>query len=83
MIRYESLFYGIKSLVYGLPISIGLMYLMHRVLSGAFVFSFELPWIHMIVAIIAVLVIVSISMMYSSTKVKKENIIDALKQENI
>ena len=33
--------------------------------------------------IIAVLIIVGAAMLYSSPKVKKENIIDALKQENI
>lgn len=83
MIRYESIFYGLKSLLYGLPMSIGLMYLMHRGLSEGFVFSFSLPWMHIGIATFAVFLIVTVSMMYSSAKVKKENIIDALKQENM
>lgn len=83
MIRYESIFYGLKALLYGLPISIGLMYLMHLALSEGFQFPFSPPWMHIGIVIIAVFLIVSVSMMYSSAKIKKENIIDALKQENI
>lgn len=83
MIRYESLFYGIKALLYGLPISIGLMYLMHRSMTQGFELAFKLPWMHIGIVVVAVFLIVSLSMMYASAKVKKENIIDALKQENI
>lgn len=82
MLRYESIFYGIKALLYGLPVSIGFMYLMHRSLSDGFVIRFQLPWISISIVIVAVFLIVGISMMYSSAKLKKENIIDALKQEN-
>lgn len=83
MIHYESLFYGIKSILYGLPISIGIMYLIYISLSDAFDYPFQLPWDSIIGTIIAVFLIVGTAMLYSSSKVKKENIIDALKQENI
>ena len=33
MINYESIFYGIKSLLYGLPISIGATYLIYKALK--------------------------------------------------
>lgn len=83
MIRYESIFYGLKALLYGLPISIGLMYLMHIALSDGFELTFKIPWIPVGIVIVAVFVIVSISMLYASAKLKKQNIIDALKQENM
>ena len=83
MINYESIFYGIKSLFYGLPISIFVMYLIHRSLMNSFSYSFAFPWISISYVIAAVFIIVSSAMLYSSAKVKKENIIDALKQENI
>lgn len=82
MINYESIFYGIKALLYGLPISFGIMLLMHRAFSEGFSFGFTIPWLSVLYVIIAVFAIVGISMLYSSSKVKKENIIDALKQEN-
>ncbi|PKR86331.1 ABC transporter permease [Heyndrickxia camelliae] len=83
MIHYESIFYGIKSLLYGLPISIVVMYLIYRSLMNSFSFGFSLPWLEIVYAILAVFIIVSIAMLYSSSKVKKENIIDTLKQESI
>ncbi|WP_062108315.1 ABC transporter permease [Bacillus niameyensis] len=83
MINYESIFYGIKALLYGLPLSIGVMLLMHRALGNSFDYAFTLPWMDILYVIIAVFLIVGISMLYSTSKVKKENIIDALKQENI
>lgn len=83
MINYESLFYGIKALSYGLPISFAAMYLIHKTLMIKFSFGFEVPWSSVLIAIVAVFVIVGAAMIYSSKKVKKENIIDVLKQEII
>lgn len=83
MINYESIFYGIKALLYGIPISIGVMFLMFKALSNSFSYTFNLPWFDMIFAVIAVFVIVMVTMLYASAKVKKENIIDAIKMENL
>ncbi|MFM1652876.1 ABC transporter permease [Brevibacillus sp. B_LB10_24] len=83
MINYESIFYGIKSLLYGLPVSVVVMYLIHRALTNTFRYGFTLPWMSIIYVIAAVFVIVSSAMLYSGAKVKKENIIDAIKQESI
>lgn len=83
MINYESIFYGIKALIYGLPISFAVIYLIYRTLMMKFSFGFEVPWGSIFIAIIAVFIIVGVAMLYSSKKVKKENIIDALKQEII
>ncbi|GIN99118.1 ABC transporter permease [Siminovitchia terrae] len=83
MINYESIFYGIKALMYGLPLSVICMLLIHKALMNSFSYSFSLPWMSIFYVTIAVFIIVGMSMLYSSAKVKKENIIDALKQENI
>lgn len=82
MINYESIFYGVKSLLYGLPISIVVMYLIHKALMNSFSYSFELPWMSMVYVVVAVFIIVISAMLYASSKVKKENIIDALKQDS-
>ncbi|NRU22865.1 ABC transporter permease [Clostridium beijerinckii] len=81
MINYESIFYGIKSLAYGLPVSIGIMYLIHRIIMGKFDFNFILPWVSILSAVVSVFIIVGVAMLYSSSRVKRENIIDALKSE--
>ena len=83
MINYESIFYGIKSLLYGLPISFVGMVLIHRALMNSFDYGFVLPWVSIAYVIVAVFIIVGSAMLYSSSKVKKENIIDALKQESL
>ncbi|MDX8361669.1 ABC transporter permease [Cytobacillus sp. IB215316] len=83
MINYESFFYGIKSLLYGLPISIVIIYAIHRAMMNTIKLEFSIPWADMIIVIIAIFLIVVVSMLYSSNKVKKDNIIDELKMENI
>lgn len=83
MINYESVFYGIKAVLYGLPISLAVILLLYRVLTGSIYFQLNLPWTEIIIAVAAVFVLVGIIMLYSSAKVKKENIIDALKEDNI
>jgi putative ABC transport system permease protein len=83
MLNYESLFYGIKALVYGLPLSILVMYLMYRVLMAKFDYDFFIPLTSIYIVIVAVFIIVGTAMLYSSSRVRKENIIDALKQESI
>lgn len=83
MINFESLFYGIKAILFGLPISFAIMYLMHSILDVSFSFGFALPWLEIGIAVVSVFVIVGIAMLYSGAKIKKENIIDVLKQEII
>ncbi len=84
MIRYESLFYGLKALFYGLPISFAMMYyFIYRSISNSFTLAFVIPWGSVIVAIIAILAMVSLTMLYAGSKIKTENIIDVLKNESI
>ncbi|MGG4341489.1 ABC transporter permease [Paenibacillus lautus] len=83
MMNYESVFYGAKSLLFGLPISFVVMYVIYRAFANKFSYGFVLPWMSILSVIAAVFVIVGSAMLYSSAKVKKDNIIDALKQESI
>ncbi|MMZ58971.1 ABC transporter permease YtrF precursor [compost metagenome] len=83
MMNYESIFYGVNSLLFGLPISFVTMYLIYRALAYKFSYEFALPWLSILSVIAAVFVIVGSAIVYSSAKVKKDNIIDALKQENV
>ncbi len=83
MIIYESAFYGMKSILYGLPISIIIMYCLHYVLKEEFNNEFSLPMGGILIVVIAVFIVTSMSMMYSSAKIKKTNIIEALREENV
>ena len=83
MINYESIFYGVKSLAYGLPISVLVMFAIHRSLQTTFEYGFVLPWLNILFVIVVIFIIVGSAMLYSIAKIKNENIIDGLKQENI
>jgi putative ABC transport system permease protein len=83
LISYESIFYGLKALFYGLPVSIGIMYLIYKGTMNSFDYQFWIPWMSLGICFISVFVIVGSAMLYSIGKVKKDNIIDTLRQENI
>ncbi|MHA2855991.1 FtsX-like permease family protein [Paenibacillus lautus] len=83
MMNYESVFYGVKSLLFGLPVSFVVMILMYRSFANRFSYGFTVPWLSVLSVVVAVFVIVVSAIIFSSRKLKKENIIDALKQENI
>lgn len=83
MIYYESIFYGVKALLYGIPISILIMYGIYRANTQTFSYPFSLPWWSMLFVVVMIFIIVGAAMLYSIGKVKKENIIESLKQENI
>ncbi|WP_211653301.1 ABC transporter permease [Planococcus alpniumensis] len=82
MIRYESLFYGVKALAYGLPISFAAMVAMHFALGQTFDYGFIVPWGSVAFVIVVIFLIVGAAMLYSIAKIKNDNIIESLKQEN-
>lgn len=81
MLNYECLFYGIKALLYGLPVGILISIMMYRSISTAFSFNYAIPWLEVGICVAAVFIIVFLTMLHASSKLKKENIIDALKLE--
>jgi len=83
MLNYECVFYGLKALIYGLPSSIGITYLIYRSITEGVEMGFRLPVSSIAVSVISVFLIVFVCMMYSMSKIRKENIIDALKNENL
>ncbi len=83
MIRFESIFYGLKALLFGLPISMAISYLLFRTQQSVLISGFTLPWQSYGFAVLMLLVIVFSTMLYSTHRIKKENIIDALKDENL
>lgn len=83
MIWFESIFFGLKSLLYGLPVGILASYLISRNMGMLVENSFHLPIPAIIISCFGVFVVVMISIWYQASKVKKENIIDTIRNENI
>jgi putative ABC transport system permease protein len=81
MMNFECILYGVKSLIYGIPVAFILTYLMFRTVSSGYDADFYLPWSAVITVIVSVFAVVFATMMYSMRKIKQENPIDALKLE--
>lgn len=81
---FESLFFGMKSLIFAIPVSIGITVLIHYALADMVSIStIIIPWKYIIISIVSVFVIVLLTMMYSTSKIKKHNIIKQIREENI
>ena len=83
MMNFECLLYGSRALLYGLPASVGVTYLIYRCVLNGYSATFHLPWGAMGIAALSVFLVVFVTMMYSMRKIKNANPIDTLKNENI
>ncbi|WP_434311163.1 FtsX-like permease family protein [Hominifimenecus sp. rT4P-3] len=82
MMYYECLCYGGKSLFYGLPVAFGINYLLYRSMDAGVEVGFQIPWVSLAISIGSVFLVVIATMLYALGKLKKENTVDILKQEN-
>jgi putative ABC transport system permease protein len=83
MLRYESLFYGLTALLYGLPLGIALSVFIYYQFGGVSTFAFTLPWGAILACIAGILAIVFATMMVSGAMIRNDNIVDTIKQENL
>lgn len=80
MMRFECAFYGIKALVIGIPLSLVMSVLIIKMMMTDDT-ALILPWGSVGISILSVFLVIFITMMYAVSKIKKENIIDALRDE--
>lgn len=84
MMSYESILYGLKSILIGMPVSLVVSYFIYYVVSDSgYDMSFSLPFGNIVFALASTFVVVFASMIYSVKKLKKYNTADELKNENI
>ena len=83
MIRLESIFMGLKSLLYGLPIGIVLSAIIHYLFRNDNGLPYRLPVIAIVVSILVVFILISLIMKYSMSKINKQNTIETIRNENI
>ena len=81
MIYLEAVRYGAKSLILAIPVSTLIHYAMYRALAGSFDFGFKLHLLPYALAIVSVFAIIAVSLLYSSAKIKDDNIIETLKRD--
>lgn len=83
MVRLESLMYSSKALIIGIPLGLGLSYAFYQSIANSVDFGWSIPWVAILISIVAVGVLVSIIMYYSVRQVEKQNIIETIRSENI
>ena len=83
MMNFECLLYGVKSLLFGLPISFLLCYLMSKSMEVGWNAAFNIPWASVAIVFVGVFVMVFGSMLYSMRRIKRDNPIEALRNDNL
>lgn len=84
MMNFECIFYGMRTLLYGIPIAGIISWLIYFALASSEKlsnFNYVFPWGSMAISVSCVLLIVFITMRYAISEIKRENIIDALRDD--
>lgn len=83
MMNYECILYGIKSSVYGVIISLVFVSLIHMSVNNGVETSLNIPWMAVLTALASVFLVVFATMLYSMHKIKRDNPVDSLRNDNI
>lgn len=83
MIRLESIFYGAKSLFFGIIIGTALSYVIYRIYGQGMYFEFIYPTKAIVISIIFIVLVVGMTMRYSLKRINRQNIIETIRKDNI
>ena len=83
MLNFECLIYGFKGLALGLPVSALATFGIWLVVGQAVEQPFSIPWGAVAIAVGSVFAVVFATMLYAMGKIRRDNPIDALKNENL
>ena len=83
MLSYECVLYGLKALLYGLPVSLLVTWVIYRVVGSGMDTEFYVPATSIVVVIASVFLVVFSTMLYAKSKLRKANIIDSIRQESL
>lgn len=83
MIGYESIFYGIKTCLYGLPIAFVIMIALSKTFSLSFENKLYIPWLGIAITILALFLLLALIMFFSIHQSEKDSIIETIRQESI
>ena len=83
MMNYECMIYGLRSLMFGLPAALATAYVIYRITGISYDTNFYVPVHSILIAIGSVFAVVFITMLYATHRIRRDNPIDALKNENL
>ena len=80
MVVIEGLLYGVVGTIYGTVISCGLCYLIYTTLDATGEIGFSIPWFAIAIAAAGALLIGYLSVLAPLSRMKKDNLIEALRE---
>lgn len=83
MIRLESLFYGLKSLLIGVPLGLLGGYAIFKATGNTIMLDYSFPTMAVLISIVFVFFVVWLIMKLSISKVNRQNIIETIRNDNI
>jgi len=81
MLSYECLTYGTKALLWGLPIGLLLNGWIQEIAADSATIAYAFPYEAVLSAVISVFLIVFATMFYAASKLRKDNPIEAIRNE--
>jgi putative ABC transport system permease protein len=84
MMRFECILYGARTMLWGLPLAGILSFLIYEgmVIGGGDI-HFVFPWTSLTASVFGVFLVVFVTTLYAIGEIKRENIIDALRDDMI
>lgn len=83
MLFLEGIFYGLDGIIYGILISIVILYVMYVRIIDTKLYTFNVPWKYIGISVLVTYLEIFLAMYNSKRKIKNNNIIDEIRDENI
>jgi putative ABC transport system permease protein len=81
MIVLEGILYAVAGTIYGSIIGCGLSYLLYKAIGGVREFAWKMPIGAMVISFVAALIIGYLSVLSPLSRIKKTNLIEAIREE--
>jgi len=81
MLNLESILCSIKSLIYGIPLGVGVSYLLYLLIMESVWFPYELPWLAILQCAIAVFVITWLTMRFAVSRLRGNNVVESIRSD--
>ena len=81
--RWTAAFEEGLAAFFGLPAALIMTFLIWKVTSNAIETRFYIPWKGVVIAVASVFIVVFATMLYATRRIRRDNPIDALKNENL
>lgn len=83
MMFFEGIFYGLKAMIFGISISIGILYLSYLFMIQTEIYLFNISWKSIFASIIVMYIVIFVSIICAKNELKNKNIVDEIREQNI